>query len=98
MRILTRRQTRVAVEEPQGWRASLALPLFLACLAGQRVGALSALVTAGFSFDDEPTVNSKIELTVATSGSHNLRRCSNCNLCACSLAPCATGSPSVSRR
>jgi hypothetical protein len=34
--------------------------------------AATALV--GFSFDDEPTVNSQGELAVATSGSHNLRR------------------------
>ena len=31
-------------------------------------------MAVGLSFDDEPTVNSKDELTVATSGSHNLRR------------------------
>ena len=31
----------------------------------------------GFTFDDEPTVNSQDELTVATFGSHNLRRRSN---------------------
>jgi hypothetical protein len=31
-------------------------------------------VTVDFRFDDEPTVNSKDELTVATSGSHDLRR------------------------
>ena len=35
------------------------------------------LATVGFSFDDEPTVNSQDELAVATSGSHNLRRRSN---------------------
>ena len=35
------------------------------------------LVTVGFVFQDEPTVNSQDELTVATSGSHNLRRRSN---------------------
>jgi hypothetical protein len=34
----------------------------------------TALVTVGFSFDDELTVNSQDELAVATSGSHNLRR------------------------
>ena len=39
----------------------------------------------GFSFEDERTVNSKNEFAVATSGSHNLRRRSNCNLCASSL-------------
>jgi hypothetical protein len=32
------------------------------------------------------------------SGPHNLRRRSNCNLCACSFPPCATRSPSVRRR
>ena len=58
-----------------------------------KAAAASALVTVGFSFDDEPTVNSKDELTVATSGSHNLRRRSNCNLCACSFPLCATRSP-----
>jgi len=36
-----------------------------------------ALMTMGFSFDDEPTVHSQDELAVATSGSHNLRRRSN---------------------
>ena len=35
---------------------------------------VSALVTVGFSFDDEPPVNSQDELAAATSGSHNLRR------------------------
>ena len=39
-----------------------------------QLATVSVLVTAGFSFDDEPTVNSKDELTVATSGSHDLRR------------------------
>jgi hypothetical protein len=38
---------------------------------------VSAFVTVGFSFDDEPTVNSKDELTVATFGPQNLRRRSN---------------------
>ncbi|MGA9055288.1 MAG: hypothetical protein WB763_02130, partial [Terriglobia bacterium] len=51
---------------------------------------VTALVTVGVFFDDEPTVNSKHELTVATSGSQNLSRRSNCNLCACSFPPCAT--------
>ena len=37
-------------------------------------GTVTPLVTVGFSFDDEPTVNSKGELGVATSGSHNLMR------------------------
>ena len=50
-------------------------------LSDDRCAALQAtiraLVTAGFSFDDEPTVNSQGELAVATSGSHNLRRRSN---------------------
>ncbi|MGD1103459.1 MAG: hypothetical protein ABSA59_15520 [Terriglobia bacterium] len=46
----------------------------------KRAATVSALVTVGFSFDDEPTVNSQDELAVATSGSHNLRRRSNCNL------------------
>jgi hypothetical protein len=40
----------------------------------ERVATVSALVTVGFSFGDEPTVNSKAEMTVATSGSHALRR------------------------
>jgi len=31
----------------------------------KRVATVSALVTVGFSFDDEPTVNSNGELTVA---------------------------------
>ena len=39
--------------------------------------AVTAFVTVGFSFDDEPTVNSQGELAVAASGSHNLRRRSN---------------------
>jgi hypothetical protein len=54
-----------------------------------------ALVTVGFSFDGEPTVNSQDELTVATSGSQGLSRRSNCNLCACSFPPCATRSPAA---
>ena len=41
------------------------------------VAKVSALVTVGFYFDDEPTVNSQDELAVDTSGSHNLRRRSN---------------------
>jgi hypothetical protein len=35
---------------------------------------VTAFVTVGLSFGDGPTVNSKDELTVATSGPHNLRR------------------------
>jgi hypothetical protein len=31
-------------------------------------------MTVGFPFDDGPPANSQDELTVATSGSHNLRR------------------------
>jgi hypothetical protein len=58
---------------------------------------VSALITVGLSFDDEPTANSKDELTVAASGSHNLRRRLNCNLCACSFPPWATRSPSRGR-
>ena len=58
----------------------------------------STLVTMGFSFDDEPTVNSQDEFTVATSCSQDLRHRSNCNLCACSFPPCATRSPSIKRR
>ena len=54
-------------------------------------------MTLGFSFDDEPTVNSKNELTVATSGSHNPRRRSDYNLCACSFPLCATRSPGRGR-
>ncbi len=38
---------------------------------------VTAPVPVGFSSDHEPTVNSQDELAVATSGSHNLRRCSN---------------------
>jgi hypothetical protein len=34
-----------------------------------RAATVTGLVAVGFSFDDEPTVNSKDELTVATSGS-----------------------------
>ena len=41
--------------------------------AFQRVATVTALVTVGFSFDDEPTVNPQNEF-VATSRSHNLRR------------------------
>ena len=51
----------------------------------------------GFSFDDKPTVDSKDELTIATSRSHNLRRRSNCNLCTCSFPPSATRSPGRGR-
>jgi hypothetical protein len=47
----------------------------------KRDASVAALL--GFSYDDEPTVNSKYELTVATSGSHNLMHPSNCNLSAC---------------
>jgi hypothetical protein len=43
----------------------------------ERVSTLTALAPVGFSFNDEPTVNSQDELAVATSGSHNLRRRSN---------------------
>jgi hypothetical protein len=50
-----------------------------------RVAMVTAFVTVGFSFDDEPTVNSKDELPVAASGLQNLSRRSNCNLCACGL-------------
>jgi hypothetical protein len=42
-------------------------------------------MTVGFSFDGEATANSKDELTVAPSGSQDLRRRSSCNLCACSF-------------
>ena len=38
---------------------------------------VTAFVTVGFPFDDEPAVNSQDQLIVATSGSHNLRRRSN---------------------
>ena len=41
------------------------------------VATVTAFVTVGFSFDDEPMVNSQDELAVATSGSLNLRRRSN---------------------
>ncbi len=46
---------------------------------GQRA-TVTALVTAGFSLDDEPRVSSKNELTVATFGSHNLRHRSGADL------------------
>ncbi|MGA3328689.1 MAG: hypothetical protein ABSF45_29930 [Terriglobia bacterium] len=36
-------------------------------LRRNRVATVTAILTAGFSFDDEPTVNSKDELAVATS-------------------------------
>jgi len=52
------------------------------CFFSNERATVSALVTVGFSFDAEPTVNSQDELAVETSGSHNLRRRSNCNLCA----------------
>ena len=51
----------------------------------------------GFSFDDEPTVKSQDESTAATSGSHHVRRLSNCNLGACSFPPCVTRSPGRGR-
>jgi hypothetical protein len=51
----------------------------------------------GFRFEDEPTGNSKDELTVATSGPSYLSRRSNCNLCACIFPPCATRSPGRGR-
>jgi len=54
----------------------------------KRVAGASDLVTVNFSFDAEPTVNSQAELALATCGSHNLRRRSNCNLCACSFPLC----------
>ena len=38
---------------------------------------VTALVTVGVFFDDEPTVNSQGELAFAASGSRNLRRRSN---------------------
>jgi hypothetical protein len=41
------------------------------------VSRWQSLAAMGFSFDDEPTVNSQDELTVATSASHNVRRRSN---------------------
>jgi hypothetical protein len=53
----------------------------------KRAATVTAFVTVGFSFDDEPTVDSQDELAVATSGSHNLRRRSYCNLCAHSRLP-----------
>ncbi len=42
--------------------------------AAKPVAGVTAFATVGFPFDDDPTVNSQGELTVATSGSHNLRR------------------------
>ena len=53
-------------------------------LIRKRGAVPTGLATTGFSFADEPPVNSKDELSAATSGSHNLRRRSNCNPCACS--------------
>ncbi|MGD1155400.1 MAG: hypothetical protein ABSA41_06175 [Terriglobia bacterium] len=45
---------------PMAWEAD----------GGMRVAiTVTPLVTVGLSFDDEPTANSKDELTVATSGS-----------------------------
>ncbi|MGD0695083.1 MAG: hypothetical protein ABSB82_09540, partial [Terriglobia bacterium] len=40
------------------------------------LATVTALSSVGFSFDDEPTVNSKDELTVPTFGSSDLRRLS----------------------
>ena len=81
-----------------GMRAGAAVSVRIPRAGAQceRVATVSALVTVVFSFDDEPTVNSKDELTAATSGSRNLRRRSNCNLRASRFPPCATRSPSVS--
>ena len=61
----------------------------------ERVDTISALVTVGFSIDDEPTANSKDDLTVVTSGSQDLRRRSKCNLRACVFPPCATRATTV---
>jgi hypothetical protein len=36
--------------------------------------AVNALAVVGFLFDDKPTVSSQDELSVATFGSHHLRR------------------------
>ncbi len=66
------------------------------------VATARALVIVGSSFDDKPTVNSKGELTVATSGSSYLMRRSGADLKvgatpACSFPPCATRSPGRGR-
>jgi hypothetical protein len=79
------------------WAAVAENPAAKPALVKKRVAVPIALATTGFSFADEPTVNSKDELAVATSGSSDLRRVSNCNLCACSFPPCATRSPSRGR-
>jgi hypothetical protein len=58
---------------------TFALPLHpgypLGCC--QRADTISAFMTVGIAFADEPTLNSQDELAEATSGSHNLRRRSN---------------------
>jgi hypothetical protein len=51
-----------------------ALPIRVDPESSERVATVTAFVTVGFSFDDEPTVNSQDELAVATSGPQNLRR------------------------
>ena len=79
------------------WAAVAENPSAKPALVRKRVAVPTALATTGFSFNDEPIVKSQHELALATSGSHNLRRRSNCNLCACSFPPCATRSPGRGR-
>ena len=74
-----------------------ALRYIFSCVPRRAAATASALATVGFSFDDESTVNSKDGLTVTTSGSQNLRRRSNWNLCACSFPLCTTRSPGRGR-
>jgi hypothetical protein len=73
------------------------LRYIFSCVPRRAAATVSALATVGFSFDDESTVNSKDGLTVTTSGSQNLRRRSNWNLCACSFPLCTTRSPGRGR-
>ena len=56
------------------WAAVAENPSAKPALVRKRVAVPTALATTGFSLNDEPTVKSQRELTVATSGSHNLRR------------------------
>jgi len=70
----------IAVRMPSHYNATCELsyvwppPFFLTRKGKSGVATATAFEIAGFPFADEPTVNSKNELTVATSGSHNLRR------------------------
>src|ERR1039458_1068850 len=51
-----------AVREPPLRKRARLLPRW------ERVATVTAFVTVGFSFDDEPTVNSQGDFTVTTSG------------------------------